>query len=163
MKILIIGFAASGKSTAGKLLADKLHLPFYDVDCLIEQDAEKTVAEIFADFGEGYFRNLENKALERLTDADNAVVALGGGSVLCNNFSALTQNATVVWLQANASTVYERLVGDATRPLFNGLSVTALQQLINERAPHYRAAARVIVATDNATPAEVAQEIARLL
>lgn len=161
MKILLMGFAASGKSAAGKLLADKLHLSFYDVDCLIEQAAGKTVAQIFADFGEQYFRKLENNALKRLTDVDNAVVALGGGSVLCDDFAALTQNSTVVWLKVSASTVFARLADDTTRPLFDGLSEPALQKLMDARAPLYRSFTNFEVATDNKTPAEVAQEIAQ--
>ncbi|MCM1289791.1 MAG: shikimate kinase [Corallococcus sp.] len=163
MKILLIGFASSGKSTVGKLLAEKLHWNFYDSDVLVEQTADCSVAQIFSDCGEEYFRNLENKVLQRLTLSDNAVVALGGGSVLCADFMALAQNSTVVWLQVSPKSVAERLAGDTTRPLFDGLPTPTLSKLVDQRTPLYKAVANVAVTTDGKTPQEVVQEIARRL
>jgi len=163
MKILFVGFASSGKSTVGKLLAAERHLNFFDSDSLVEQVAECSVAQIFSDYGQQYFRNLENKILQRLTAQDNAVVALGGGSVLCEDFAALAQGATVVWLQVSAKSASARLSGDNSRPLFDGLSTAMLSDLIAERTPLYRAAADFAVATDNKTPSQIVHEILSFL
>lgn len=163
MKILLIGFASSGKSTVGRLLAEQLRLDFYDSDALVEQVAECSVSQIFSDHGEKYFRALENKILQRLIKQDNAVVALGGGSVLCADFNALAHGSTVVWLQVSVQSVAARLVGDTSRPLFDDLPVEMLHGLIAERTPLYRAAANLCVCTDGKTPSQVVQEIARRL
>lgn len=163
MKVLLVGFACSGKSTVGKLLAEELHLDFCDSDAIIEQVAECSVSQIFSDYGELYFRDLENKVLQRLAKQNNSVVALGGGSVMCADFATLAQGSTVVWLQVSAESVALRLVGDNTRPLFDGLSVQRLSELTAERTPLYQAVANFAVATDNKTPAEVAREIAHRL
>lgn len=163
MKILLIGFASSGKSTVGKLLAEQLHLNFCDSDSLIEQVAECSVAQIFSDFGEQYFRNLENKILQRLMAPDDIVVALGGGSVLCADFAPLARGSTVVWLQVSAQNVATRLLGDNTRPLFDGVPVATLSAMMAERTPLYKAVANFAVTTDNKLPARVVQEILSLL
>ena len=163
MKIILIGFASSGKSTVGRILADKLQTNFYDTDALIEKETHLTVAQIFSQFGEEHFRALENQTMERLRNVDNAVIALGGGSVLCAAFSALTENATVVWLQVSADKAIERLAGDFTRPLFSGLTFAAFHDLITKRNLLYSAAHNLAVDTDSKTPDQVAQEILRCI
>ena len=159
MKIILIGFASSGKSTVGRILADKLQTDFYDSDNLIEKETHLTVAQIFSQFGEAHFRMLENQTLQRLCDVTDAVIALGGGSVLCSNFAALAQNATVVWLQVSATKAIERLAGDFTRPLFSGLTFDAFHNLVKQRNLLYSAAYNIAVDTDDKTPTQAAQEI----
>ena len=163
MKIVLIGFASSGKSTVGAMLAQQLNTHFYDSDLMVEQVANMSVAQIFSQHGEEYFRNLENEVLQRLSQVDNAVVALGGGSVLCKDFATLARNSTVVWLQVSVASVADRLNGDLSRPLFDGLTEQALAKLMDKRVRYYKAAANFAVTTDGQTPAQVAQQVLSLL
>ena len=157
-KIVLIGFACCGKSTVGKILADKIAYRFVDTDCEIERRSNLTVAEIFERFGENKFRQMENELLRELVD-NNTVVACGGGSVLTDNFDTFVQNSAIVWLTATAQTVRERLTDSIPRPLFDKLSVGQLQEYISLRTPIYAKYARVQIATDGKTPEQVAEEI----
>ena len=80
--IVLTGFMASGKTTVGKKIANKLNLIFYDTDKIIEEQEGKTISQIFEDSGEKYFRELENKLAIALKSVENAVIATGGGFVI---------------------------------------------------------------------------------
>ena len=157
-KVILIGFATSGKSSVGKLLAARLNAKFVDTDAEIERECGLTVQQIFDKYGEGYFRQKENDLLASLVAEQNVVIACGGGVVLATSFSQLAASGTVVWLTATASTVKSRL-GGTQRPLFDGLDASQLQQFIDARAPLYKRYADVTVATDNLTPEQVAAKI----
>lgn len=156
----MIGFAATGKTTIGSLLADKLNIPFVDVDAQVEQTAGKTVKQIFQERGERYFRELENSELGKLTNKI-AVIACGGGSVLCDEFPRLAATGKVVWLQASAETVRSRLTGG--RPLFDGLTTAQLRDFVARRAALYDAFAEITLATDDVEPSRAAEELLKLL
>lgn len=156
MKIVLIGFACCYKTTAGKLLSEKLNYKHIDVDRVIEDNAGKTVADIFATEGEQAFRKMENKALLSLTDCDNVVVSCGGGSALADGFNQLAKGSCVVWLTANADTVCARL-GANTRPLFDGKSVEEIGNLIKARNAYYERYANLTVSTDGLTSRQVAE------
>lgn len=160
MKIVLVGFAASYKTSAGKVLANKLNCRFFDIDAEVERTEGKTVSEIFDALGEKHFRKAESKALQRLKNAEG-VVACGGGSVLSSNFAEFAHGGVVVWLQTSAQAVKARLQGG--RPLFDGQSVEQLQKLIAFREPFYRKYAEFCVQTDDKTPEEVACEILQKL
>ena len=162
-KIILIGFAACYKTTAGKLLADKLNFAFVDTDEQIEKACGMSVQQIFDKHGEPYFRKVENELLlEVNNDIENkqtdTVVACGGGSVLSCNFDRLARDGVVIWLTAKAETVHARL-GEVARPLFDGLTVRELNSRMQMRAPIYNKLAQMIVETDGKTPAEIAEQI----
>lgn len=159
--VILIGFAASGKTTVGKLLAEKLGMRFADADLLVECKTGSTVQRIFAEHGEAYFRDLENDALASLTYACNTVVSCGGGSVLCGSFEALAATGKVVWLQVSSATVFGRLRGG--RPLFDGLSERQLAVIVSDRERLYRKFAQLTICTDNLTPEEAANRISEML
>lgn len=161
MRIILIGFAATGKSSVGALLADGLRLRFADVDSLVENDAHMSVAQIFRQKGEDYFRALESDALRRLTDIDGIVVACGGGSVLSDDFARFAEGSTVIWLTADANTVKSRLCGG--RPLFDGLTTEELSRRIAERERIYRRYADVTVSTDGLTTIQTANKIRQII
>ncbi len=157
MKVVLIGFAASYKTTVGKIVASRLNCVFYDVDSIVEKAADSTVSEIFAQQGEQTFRKLEDCALKSLT-ASVGVISCGGGSVLSKSFEEVASNAKIVWLKTSAESVKSRLtVG--TRPLFDNLTVEQLSEKIAEREKLYAAFADVCITTDNKTSAQVAQEV----
>lgn len=160
MKVVLIGFSASGKSAAGALLAEKLSLKFIDTDWEIVK-THGSVQGIFARMGEQGFRRLEEEVLLRLRNEDNCVIACGGGSVLCPSFGEAAKNASVVWLKASAPAILSRL--DGSRPLLRGLDENHLRAFMAERESVYKSFAGSVVDTSDKTPAETADSIAELL
>lgn len=161
MKIVLIGFACCYKTSAGKLLADKLNYDHVDVDAIVEDVANKSIAEIFATKGESEFRKLENDALLAVRACGNTVISCGGGSALCRDFKLLADVSTVVWLTAKAETVMSRL-GGAVRPLFDGKSVDDVSRIMDGRNAYYSKYADITVATDGLTSEQVADVLFRM-
>lgn len=158
--IVLVGAPGSGKSTVGRLLADRLGRRFVDVDAVIEQRAGKPIAEIFADEGEPAFRAVEEATtLEHLEPGD-AVVSLGGGAVLSPVIRAALAPHPVVWLQVSAGAAAERVGLNAARPLLLGNVRGRLIQLLNQRTPLYAEVATVAVPTDGHTADEVVALVA---
>lgn len=161
MKVVLIGFAASYKTTVGSLIAKQLQCSFWDVDSLVEEVAHSTVSEIFAQQGEKAFRKMENDVLKKLSDV-RGVISCGGGSVLAKNFPSFAKNGKVVWLKTSANSVKQRLtVG--TRPLFDNLSAEQLAQQVEQREKLYRNFADVCIVTDDKTSQQVADETLQFL
>lgn len=148
--VVLCGFMGCGKSTVGKRLAPMLGCRFIDMDHYIEQQAGKSVSEIFAEEGEAAFRAMEYAACETLGKTDGLVIATGGGAVLRQeNVQALRQNGTIVWLRVTPETVLKRLAGDRTRPLLmRSDKEAAVRDLMAQREPLYRAAADLVVEGD---------------
>ena len=117
--IALVGLSGVGKSSVGRLLSARLEWPLLDTDALIAQAAGHTVAQIFADSGEPYFRDLESAALQRALSSAPCVVSTGGGVVLRpENRALLCSRAFVVWLDAPTATLVARLQAhDEARPL----------------------------------------------
>ncbi len=162
MKIILIGFATSYKSSVATVLGKKLNLSVVDTDSVIEQQQGQSVWQIFEDKGEEYFRAQEQLLVDELSNTDNVVISCGGGTVLAPNFGNLASSATVVWLTVGANSVKYRLT-KGTRPLFDNLSVEQLQQKILSRAPLYQQYAQQVVCTDHRTSNQVARQILGLL
>ena len=157
-KIIIIGFAACYKSTAGKQLAEKLGYNFVDTDVEIECASGMSIRQIFDASGEAYFRKLESELLRSLKTRTDTVVSCGGGSILADDFDEFAQDSVVVWLTASAETVHARL-GDSPRPLFDGQSVKQLSEYIQSRADLYKKYAQVEISTDGKTFEQVVQQM----
>ena len=156
MNIVLCGMMGSGKSTVGKALSRLTGKPFVDTDTLIEEKYG-SINEIFAKKGEAYFRDLERQAVKELALKDGLIIATGGGLVLRQeNADLLKQNGRIVYLQAELSTLRERLSGDTKRPL---LQSGRLEELLEKRAPVYESAADFTVQADGKTPEEIAGEI----
>lgn len=162
MKLVIIGFATSYKSTVAKHLSQKLNIPLFDVDKLAESKSGMTVSQIFATQGEQAFRQIESEVLRDLALKSAGIVSCGGGSVLSHAFPQLAQNATVVWLQVDGKTAHARLNGH-TRPLFDKLSVSELTAKIDERNPHYAKYATLTLDTSRKTSKQVIDQLCDLL
>src|ERR1051325_4222519 len=104
MKIFLMGYMGSGKSTIGKLLASKLHLNFTDFDDYIETWEKKTVADIFENEGEDKFRQLEHIYLKEIILKDNTVISLGGGTpCFNNNIEIINKNGISVFIEMDAA------------------------------------------------------------
>ena len=144
MNIFIIGYMASGKTTFGKALAERLNLPFVDLDDYIEEKEGKSISEIFSEGGEEGFRALEKENLRELADShEKAVIACGGGTpCFHDNMEFLNSRGITVFLEASTPVLIERLQeANADRPLMAGkseeeISRKVLTQLC-ERLPFY--------------------------
>jgi shikimate kinase len=138
--IVLIGLMGAGKSTVGKRLAARLHLPFVDADHEIEVAAGCTVSEIFARFGEAQFRDGERRVIARLIDGRPKVIATGGGAFMQDETRALIlEKATAIWLDADIDVLAER-VGrrDGSRPLLKDRDPRdVLRELAAIRNPVY--------------------------
>ena len=141
--LIFVGLPGSGKSTVGRLCARALNLPFVDADKFLEQREGRSVADIFASSGEGYFRDLESRVLTELCRREGIVLATGGGAVLrAQNVRALRQNGVVVYIDRPLG---QLAVGGA-RPLSQ--SAEALAAMHAARAPLYAAACDARVEND---------------
>ncbi|HEY9680878.1 MAG TPA: shikimate kinase [Oculatellaceae cyanobacterium] len=120
--VVLTGLSGAGKTSVGQALSELLGWPFIDTDLLIEADYGKTVAEIFSQNGESFFRELETKALEKLAGekTKNLVISTGGGAVISkHNRNVMKSLGKVVFLTAPVKVLAARLSGDASRPLLN--------------------------------------------
>jgi shikimate kinase len=176
MKIVLIGYRATGKSTVGRILADRLKIAFWDTDDMIEKSMEMPVKEIVALEGWGGFRAREKEIIKSLIEKEDCVIATGGGVVLFReniellkqNVDLLKQSGVVIWLNAPLHDIIERLKQDArneaTRPQFtSGNIVQETIDIMRQRLPLYEREADYTVDTLNKTPEQIAEEIQQYL
>ena len=157
--IILIGFMGSGKTSVGKLLAQRLSYSFCDTDQLLESKAGDTINHIFLVHGEEYFRNMETQLLLELSSTlRQTVLSTGGGMPLREQNSRLLMKlGFVVYLKASKETTVNRLMGDTTRPLLNGEELShKVERMLSIRTPIYEKAAHKIIVTDDKTPDEIA-------
>ena len=158
--IFLCGFMATGKSSVGKRLAEKMNFEFIDMDSVIEAESGKTIPQIFASEGESAFRALEARMVERLAERTECVVATGGG-VMVNprNLEILKRCGVVVTLTADSETILQRVGSGDDRPMLHeGDRLERIRTLLEKRAPAY-AQGDMIVDTSSRSIDEVAQAI----
>ncbi|WP_066589857.1 shikimate kinase [Sphingomonas pruni] len=149
--IVLVGLMGVGKSTVGRRLAARLHLPFVDADTEIEEAAGMTVSEIFEKFGEAYFRDGERRVIARLVDGKPKVIATGGGAFINDETRALILDQSIaIWLDAPTRILAERVGRRDTRPLLRNRNPReVLDELAAVRNPIY-AQAPIRIASDQA-------------
>ena len=152
--IVMVGLMGAGKTSIGRRLAQKLHVPFIDSDVEIEKAANESIAEIFARDGEAVFRAGERRIIARLLDGPVQVLATGGGAYMDPSTRArIRERGISVWLRADLETLLERTSRRQHRPLLNqGDRRETLTQLIETRYPVYAEAD--ITVDSRAGPAE---------
>jgi shikimate kinase len=156
--VVIVGAPGSGKSTVGALLAERLGVPFIDVDAVIEAEAGKPIAEIFAEDGEPAFRAVE-EATTRWLLTEPGVLSLGGGAILSATTRDALRGQRVIWLQVGIAAAMKRVGLATARPLLLGNVRGRLIALLNERIPLYAQVATDVVDTDDLSAAEVVESI----
>jgi shikimate kinase len=161
--LFLIGARGSGKTTVGRLVAAKLGLPFIDADAVLEQKTGRPIREIFAAEGEAWFREREEEVLAEIAGGEPAVIATGGGAVLRSSNRGLMRRGRVVWLRADAQTLWQRTSGDPTtlerRPDLAGGGLGEVVEILRNREPLYRECAHHEVSTAGRSPDAVACDI----
>ncbi|MCC6347548.1 MAG: shikimate kinase [Nitrospirales bacterium] len=158
--IVLTGFMGTGKSEVGRLVAQKLHRLFLDVDSEIEKEQGMSIPEIFRLHGEEGFRDREAAAIRRAAERCGVVIATGGGAVIRQeNRDALRKSGVIVCLTATPETILKRTGGSQERPLLRVEDpLLRIRELLESRRPYY-GSADITVVTDGRAPREVAEEI----
>ncbi|MCK4561409.1 MAG: AAA family ATPase [Flavobacteriaceae bacterium] len=169
MKIILLGYMASGKSTISKLLAKKLQIEAIDLDDYIVEKEGLSINDVFKTKGEIYFRLQENKyLLELLKNKNSFVLALGGGTpCYANNMDLIKNEPNSIYLKANLNTLFDRLIKEKeSRPLISSLNDEKLKEFIAkhlfERGQFYEQASHT-VNIDSKTIATIVDQVKELL
>jgi len=160
-RAVLIGAPGSGKTTIGRLLAERLGVAFRDTDADIEATAGKTVSDIFVEDGEDRFRELEVEAVRLALEAHDGVLALGGGAILRPETQQRLTGHTVVYLEVGLADAVRRVGLDSARPLLVLNPRSRLRRLMEERRPIYERLATVRVGTEGREPEQIADEIVK--
>lgn len=163
--LVLIGFMGVGKSTVGRQCAANLQFDFEDTDRVIEAKMGCSVAEVFAEQGEGAFRSLERTVIADLASEAGQVIATGGGAPLDPvNAANLRAGGLVVLLTATPTTILRRVGNLGTRPLLAGAADprAVIIELLGARMPLYRKAAHLSIDTTHRTVKQLSDEIADL-
>ncbi len=153
-KIFLIGFMGCGKSKLGKAVANKLELPFLDLDDLIEAKNQMSIPELFAAFGEDGFREREKQTLQEGAIASNALIATGGGApCFFDNMEWMNKNGVTVFIDTPVKVLADRLINARVeRPLVKGKSYEELigfiEAKLEERRPFYSQAQVILKGVD---------------
>ena len=147
--IVLVGFMGTGKSTVGRVIAQKLGFHFIDTDDVIEQTSKAKISDIFAEHGEVYFRDLESQAVKSVALMKNQVVATGGGVVLrSSNIDLLRTGGPIFCLNATPKAIWDRVRSSQSRPLLRGPDpLKKIETLLDKRAPYYALADHQIETT----------------
>lgn len=158
--VVLVGLMGVGKSTVGSRLASLIGRDFVDADQEIEKAAQRSIAEIFEDFGEAYFRDGERRVIARLMEERRGVIATGGGAFVDPETRALILDKGIaVWIDCAIDTLVERTSRKNTRPLLkNGDPREILTRLYREREPFY-SQAPIRVMSDEGPHIETAMKI----
>jgi shikimate kinase len=167
--IVLVGMMGAGKSSIGRRLAQRLGIPFVDADAKIEEaHAGVTIAEIFATYGEPYFRSGEARVIARLLDEGPQVLATGGGAYMNEGTRAsICQKGISVWLKADFEVLMRRVKRrSADRPMLQGDPAERVRHLMDERYPVYAEADTMVMSREvphETIVNEIVTELARKL
>ena len=161
MRIALIGYRGTGKSTVAKIVADSLGLRLIELDRLINERAGERIPEIVSKFGWDKFRQMETELLADALRKEDAVFDLGGGVVEREeNRKLIKDNCFVVWLKASPRVIVDRIKDQMHRPSLTGKSfVDEVPEVLARREPLYSSLAQMELDTESRTPEELAQEI----
>ena len=149
--LILIGFMGTGKTSLGKLLAEKLGRGFIDIDQKIEQDAGLSIPQIFEKYGEKYFRELEKNAVKEITQRRGLVIATGGGTIKDEeNLRLLKSSGVIVCLTTEPEEILRRTERRGERPMLDAEEdrLTTIKKLLAERQQFYSQADYTIDTTD---------------
>jgi shikimate kinase len=162
--IVLTGFMGTGKTAVGKELSRLLSMRLVDVDSEIESERTMKITDIFRDFGESYFRDLETSVIRKFAREKNVIISTGGGAVLREeNMAALRETGVIFCLHADPETILARTKRSSDRPLLNVEDPLAkINELLGCRMPYYEKAG-MMIETSGKTPLQIAEEIAGIM
>lgn len=163
--IILIGFMGAGKSTVADFLSTLYAMKVVEMDQVIAEREQMSISDIFATYGEAYFRNLETELLIELQSKKDIVVSCGGGAALREeNVKEMKKNGKVVLLTASPEVILDRVKNSDERPLLNGnKNVGFIRDMIEQRRNKYEAAADITIQTDDRTVTEICEELVERL
>jgi len=167
--VVLVGMMGAGKSSIGRRLAQRLGVGFVDADAEIEAAAGMSIAEIFATYGEPYFRSGEQRVIARLLESGPQVLATGGGAFMnAETRRAIRQKGVSVWLKAEFEVLMRRVKRRATadRPMLQGDPAERIRHLMDERYPLYAEADVTVMSREVSHEIivnEIVAELARVL
>ena len=167
--LYLVGYMGTGKTTVGKLLAERLNRPFTDVDVFIENRHHQTITAIFEEKGEAAFREIERHALQEISEFENTVVSTGGGlPCFFDNMELMNRTGITVYLRACVDELVGRLsLGKQKRPLIKGKSAEELRDFVEtnlkKREFFYNQAAIIFDVPHCYTKSEMNQRVEELL
>ena len=167
MKIVLVGYRASGKSTLGQLLAQRLEWPYKDIDRGIEARTNKTLTELYEELGEEPFRRIETEVVEEMCQEDQCVISFGAGSVIKERNQIVAQrDALVVFLDVPVQELGRRIENDPrsgdTRPPLSRGGIEEVEEMLAKREPIYRKCADVVLDGTRAVE-ELVEEVVAVL
>lgn len=163
MNVVLCGMPGSGKTVTAVALEKLTGKKSVDTDALIVE-THGNIAEIFAKFGEEYFRTTETETCKNLADSNDLIIATGGGCVLREiNVNYLKRNGVIFYLRAQKQTILNRIAGNCDRPLLLGDVESRTEKLIKERSPIYERVADFVIDTDGLSPQQTAEIIVKTL
>lgn len=165
MKVILIGFMGSGKTTVSTLLGEQLRLPVTDLDQAIVDHSHLTIPQIFQQHGEVGFRQIEHQVLLETLQNHEGILATGGGTPLrADNRLKLEEDpAPVILLHASPEETARRIQHSGDRPLANQLDTAGLGRLLAQRQARYEECADVTIDTDGRSPQSIADEIKNII
>ena len=163
--IFLIGFMGAGKSTIAKALCKELQMQLVEMDARIVEEQGMSINDIFAQYGEDHFRDIESQLILTLGEEGNTIVSCGGGVVVRpQNIEFMKKGGKVVFLSATPETIYERVKNSTDRPILNGhMNVEYIAELMEKRRALYEAAADIKIETDGKSRSVICKEIQKLL
>lgn len=160
--IVLCGFMGSGKTSVGKLLAEKYNMTFVDTDELIVKKTGMEISKIFSEYGEPYFRQLETETIKELIGSRDTLISLGGGLAANEvNHPYLKKAGCVILLDCGIEETLRRITGDKTRPLTKG-GVDDIIKRYNFRKPIYESVSDIVIDSSK-TAEETCQNIVKVL
>jgi shikimate kinase len=161
--IVLTGFMGTGKTAVGRELSRLLSMRLVDIDAEIEESRKMSINDIFRDFGEKYFRDIETEMIRKFAREKNLIISTGGGAVLREeNMNALRESGMIFCLDACPETILRRTAQNEDRPLLKVDDPMAkIKELMSFRRLHYEKAG-TLVDTEGKTPLQIAEEIAEI-
>lgn len=159
----LVGMMGSGKSTVGRLVAERLGVEFYDTDLVVEEQAGMSISEIWRVHGESEFRRMESAAVQQVP-VEGCVAAAGGGAVVDPDNRRVMKQSLVVWLQADPGVLADRVGVAEDRPLLTGQTdpVSRLNELLTQRRSAFEDVASVAVDTSSLSLDEIVDRVVGL-
>ncbi|KAI4443506.1 AAA family ATPase [Schaedlerella arabinosiphila] len=159
--IVLIGFMGAGKSTVSEYLSTVFAMDVVEMDQVIAEREGMSIPDIFATYGEEYFRNRETNLLKEMQLRKQAVISCGGGAALREeNVAEMKKNGRVVLLTASPQTIYERVKDSTDRPILNGNNnIEFITELMEKRREKYEKAADIVIYTDGKTVLQICEEL----